>query len=240
MRATPLHPHCYCIYTPYYKKVKGKRKKWKTAVKETMSKFSEKKQIEILRSREKLMRFKNGEDIEKIFNAIRPKYPIKKYVDILEGKGYNSFMRKATKEELEEFLEIDKKIFDIVKNLNEETFKDLWVSEREYKKHIKKRLNEKVIENENDYIEKIKECVTNPDEIYLKKYSPEIKEQFNRWNRIYYKKNNLWVSIFNEKGKINTAYFISKDFNEILFKGNKSHFDILIVSVKELKNAREN
>ncbi len=89
MRTLPLHPHCYCVYTPYYKKVRGKQKPWDKAVKETMSKFSEKEQREILGSRERLIRFKKGEDIEKIFNAIRPKYPIKKYVDVFKDfKGF--------------------------------------------------------------------------------------------------------------------------------------------------------
>jgi hypothetical protein len=79
MRTTPLHPHCHCIYAPYYGKVKGKRKSWKEAVQDTMGKFNERDQREILGTYAMLERFKAGEDIEKIFNTIRPKYPIQRY-----------------------------------------------------------------------------------------------------------------------------------------------------------------
>jgi hypothetical protein len=79
MRTTPLHPHCHCLYVPYYGKVKGKRKSWKEAVQDTMGKFNERDQREILGTYDMLNRFKAGEDIEKIFNTIRPKYPIQRY-----------------------------------------------------------------------------------------------------------------------------------------------------------------
>ncbi len=65
-------------------------------------------------------------------------------------------MREATKEELEKFREIDGIILEAVKNLNEDNFKELWINEKECKKHIKKRLSEGVIKDESDYIEKIK------------------------------------------------------------------------------------
>ena len=89
-------------------------------------------------------------------------------------------MKEPTKEELEEFLKFDNKIYKLIKDLNESNFKELWVSEREYKRHIQKRLKEKVIKDKKDYINKIKDCVINPDEIYLKKYTKEIKEKFNK------------------------------------------------------------
>ena len=149
-------------------------------------------------------------------------------------------MREPTKEELREFLKFDGKIYSKVKDLNEDNFKELWVSEREYEKHIKKRLKEDVIKNERDYIDKIKNCVINPDEIYVKKYKEEIKEKFNRWDRVYYKKSDMWVAIFNEKSKISTAYYIMKDFNEILLKGEKNQFEIIIINIEELKNERKN
>lgn len=85
MRTLGLHPHCHCIYAPYYRKVKGKKKPWKDAVNETMSKFSKYEQKEIVSTRAMLERFKNGEDIEKIFNTIRPKYPIKRYAEIFKN-----------------------------------------------------------------------------------------------------------------------------------------------------------
>ena len=82
MRSTPLHPHCRCIYAPYYGKVNGKKKSWKEAVHDTMNEFDEREQREILGTYDMLNRFKAGENIEKIFNTIRPKYKIKKYIDL--------------------------------------------------------------------------------------------------------------------------------------------------------------
>ncbi len=99
MRTLPLHPHCRCVYAPYYKKVKGKRKSWKEAVNDTMAKFNENEQKEILGTYDMLNRFKAGEDIEKIFNTIRPKYPIKRYVDLF-GKISQKFK--------ENFLDLNK------------------------------------------------------------------------------------------------------------------------------------
>ncbi len=110
MRTLPLHPHCSCVYDPYYREVKGKRKPWDKAVKETMEKFSEYEQRQILGSKDMLARFKKGEDIEKIFNILRPKYPIRKYVDVfgkmsknlsdIKNMKYKS-LKEATKEEIE-------------------------------------------------------------------------------------------------------------------------------------------
>ena len=97
-------------------------------------------------------------------------------------------MRKATKEELEEFKKVDRKIFDIVKNLNEENFKDLWIDKMEYERHLKKRITEKAVKDKSDYVEKIKECVLMPEEVFIKKYDLKYKEKFKRWDRIYYKK----------------------------------------------------
>ena len=85
MRTTPLHPHCHCVYEPYYREVKGKKKSFKKAVNETMNKFSKYEQKEILSTYEMLDKFKAGEDIEKIFNILRPKYPIRKYIEVLDN-----------------------------------------------------------------------------------------------------------------------------------------------------------
>ena len=99
MRTLPLHPHCHCVYSPYYGKVKGRRKSWKKAVKDTMNKYNEAQQREILGTYDMLNRFKGGEDIESIFNIVRPKYPIRKYVDVF-GKMSKSFK--------EDFLNLNK------------------------------------------------------------------------------------------------------------------------------------
>ncbi len=73
MRTLPLHPFCHCYYEPHHGDIKGKRKPWKEAVNDTMRGFSDYQQKEILATKAMLDRFKSGEDIEKIFNTLRPK-----------------------------------------------------------------------------------------------------------------------------------------------------------------------
>ena len=102
MRTLPLHPHCSCTYDPYYREVKGKRKSWDKAVKETMSNFSEYEQRQILGSKEKLQEFRQGKDIEEIFNSIRPKYQIRKYVDLFGKMSFKKDVAMDIKQMLDE------------------------------------------------------------------------------------------------------------------------------------------
>ena len=149
-------------------------------------------------------------------------------------------MRSASEEELKEFLEVDKRIFEIVKNLDESNFKELWVSEREYKKHMLKRLKKGHIESKKDYIEKIKDAFLHPDDVKWKKYKSDFKQKANRFDRFYYKKGDWWVDVFLENEKIVTAYKLEKDYFEVLLKGDKNTFEIIDVPVKELKDGRKN
>ena len=65
------------------------------------------------------------------------------------------------------------------------------MSEREYKKHIQKRLNKSHIKNEEDYIKKIKDTFFNPDDIKWKKYRYNFKKKADRFDKIYYKKSDF-------------------------------------------------
>ena len=87
---------------------------------------------------EKLNDFKNGAEIER-------------YDKVL---GYNGGMKKYRK--LEENLLLNMKSFDATDKITAvETFKYLWVSEKDYAKHYHKRhITENVITGEYDYIEK--------------------------------------------------------------------------------------
>jgi len=93
MRVLGLHPHCSCRYIPEYKNIK--RKTIKNPEKHTMDKFSDREKRQILGSENKLQDYRDGADVEGIFNRVRPKYPIKKYDDVL---GYNKDMQRFTKE----------------------------------------------------------------------------------------------------------------------------------------------
>ncbi len=80
----PLHPHCHCIYSPHYEEANTKgTKSFKKASREAMSKFSEYEQRQIVGSKDKLREFKDGAGIEGLFNRLRPKYKIGKYLDVL-------------------------------------------------------------------------------------------------------------------------------------------------------------
>ena len=198
MRTLPIHPHCHCIYAPYYRKVKGKRKPWEQAVKDTMSKFSEYEQKEILATRAMLERFKAGEDIEEIFNVLRPKYPIKKYVDLFNRIDYNFEKR--------EVLEIEDKILkrvELVKDVKKD-FHKLWMSKNSFEKHVKKRLELSHIKDKDDYILKTINCIIEADEYILAIHQ-------NSWNNLCYNKKDNWVVIFNENGEIMTSYKVEKN-----------------------------
>ncbi|BCD59621.1 MULTISPECIES: hypothetical protein [unclassified Nitratiruptor] len=243
MRTLPLHPFCRCKYIPHYLTSKEKErfkkirpKSFKQAQKETMAKFSKYEQKEILGSYQKLEEFKRGEDIERIFNRLRPKYPIRKYKEVLQGKKlYNEMMREAIKEELEEFLRIDKKIYQAIIELNEDNFKDLWLNEKEYKKHVIKRKEEGAVDSEEDYIRRIQEAFFEPDIIIWKKFTNEFKKQHKRHDRIYYNTGDVWVDVFFENGKISTAFVLSKNFSDIIFKGDAKTFEILNIPVKKVR-----
>jgi len=89
----PLHPHCHCRYIGHYSKVH------KIVVKNpqlsTMQKFSLNEQRQIVGSYAKLQEFHNGEDITKLFNRVRPDYPVGFYRDVF---GYNGGMRTSFKD----------------------------------------------------------------------------------------------------------------------------------------------
>ncbi len=77
MIVLPLHPHCMCRYDPYYLPVKRKKpQQW-------IEKQSESVQRQVLGGYGQWKRWREGAPIEAVFNMSRPKYPIKRYVEVL-------------------------------------------------------------------------------------------------------------------------------------------------------------
>ena len=151
---------------------------------------------------EKLAEFERGDDIERIFNRLRPKYPIRKYVDILKRSYYNGVMREATKE----VEAIEEKILqraEQVKDVKKDFFK-LWRSRESLEKHIAKRLELSHIKDENDYIKKTLECIIDADEYVLAIHT-------NGWNNLCYNRKKEWAVVFNESGEIMTSYKVDPD-----------------------------
>jgi hypothetical protein len=213
MRTLPMHPFCKCVYANYYGEVKkGKRKSFKEAAKETIEKFSEYEQREILGSREKLMRFKAGEDIEKIFNSLRPKYPIRKYIDVF---GYD-FKIEHYKKDLVKFIdeiktknikrneviigEFERKVIEFLQNKGIENNQEIFLSVRRYfhilrdfKKAKNKAIPENIIKNFPIYL-------ANPLRIYFDNHKKHKNLIF-----IFEHKKKLYKIIVNPSGEIITA-----------------------------------
>jgi len=97
MVTLPLHPNCHCVYAPYYGKVK--KKAVKDPVKKVMDKFNSYDKRQILGSYANVDRYYAGTNPLKIFNEVRPDYPIEKF-----SVGYNGGMETIFSEKV-----IDKK-----------------------------------------------------------------------------------------------------------------------------------
>jgi len=171
-----------------------------------MKQFSEYDRRQIVGSKSKLMEFKKGEDIETLFNRIRPKYPIRKYVDIFDKKLYNENMKKYEQKILEKF-----ENFDIsTKEKAIESFKNIWQNEKAYKIHLKKRLRLGHIEDEHDYVKKTLKCLKESKEVIIAKYNIS-----DIWDRIRYFDNKEWIVIFAENGTLLTSH--KKEKTELSF-----------------------
>ena len=153
-----------------------------------MDGFSDYEKRQILGSYDKLERFKRGKHPERIFNEIRPNYPIRKYVDVLDK------------------LKVEDKIVEKINSIEDvkKDFYKLWINEDSFKKHIEKRLKLSHIKDKDDYILKTINCVINADEYILAIHK-------DSWNNLCYNRNNNWVVIFNENGEIMTSYKVEPD-----------------------------
>ena len=89
MITLPLHPHCRCIYAPYYGKVK--KKAVKDPIKKVMDKFNSYDKRQVLGSYANVDKYYTGTNPLEIFNEVRPDYPIKKF-----SVGYNGGMDLET------------------------------------------------------------------------------------------------------------------------------------------------
>ena len=96
--------------------------------------FSPNEKRAVLGSYAKVADFYSGVDVEEIFNRLRPKYPIRRYVDVFGKKLYNRVMKKYEKAILNKFEKFD--VSSKVKAI--ESFKYLWMNEKIFEKYLKK------------------------------------------------------------------------------------------------------
>lgn len=119
-------------------------------------------------------------------------------------------LQKQRKAE-EEFIKILK---DFDPENPEESFKKLWVSEKCYKDHIKTRIEEGVVNDTKDYLEKILQTLSQYTSVYYAHYSTS-------WDRIYYDRKRQWMVVLTENGRIITSYKIKEPLRETFRKIKK-------------------
>lgn len=193
MRTLPLHPHCHCTYAPFYGKAKRRRPKpFDEAARATMARFDKRKKKEILGTYAMLARFESGESVEKIFNSVRPDYPIRRYVDVT---GYNGGMEKYRDRIVRKFDNFPvKSKKDALKH-----FKTLWRDEESFERHLEKRMKEGTVEDAFDYLAKTVKCLSDAKTMTVARHE-------NSWDRIHCASSNEWFVVFNEYGTIMTSH----------------------------------
>ncbi|SMC09210.1 hypothetical protein [Nitratiruptor tergarcus] len=96
------------------------------------------------------------------------------------------------------------KDFDATSTLQAiKSFKKVWNSEQDYLKHIEKRLAEKTIRNEEEYLYKTIDCLANAETYVVAEYEQS-------WDRIRYASFGNLAVVFNEYGTILTSYKIDE------------------------------
>lgn len=104
----------------------------------------------------------------------------------------------------EEFLKVLKE-FDVEKP--EESFKKLWVDEKTYLQHLRKRLKFEEVKNWKDYLVKTFEALADYTDVYYEQYS-------NSWDRIYYDRKHKWMVVLTEHGHIISSMKVKETLKE--------------------------
>ncbi|BCD59398.1 MULTISPECIES: hypothetical protein [unclassified Nitratiruptor] len=123
------------------------------------------------------------------------------------------------------FDEIDKKIIQSMKKINQNSFVRLWVSQKDFLKHLKKRLKRGDIANRRDYFQKTIQTLCRPNVIYyLKGRNPNMRD------KIFFVKDT-WVVIFLDDAKMITSFPLKISLDDLLQdKKNRNYLQIPIPS----------
>ena len=89
---------------------------------------------------------------------------------------------------------VDKKLYQDILQTAATSFVRLWVSGRDFKKHLKKRLKKGQIKSEEEYFKVFKEAFLNPKIVCKEK------------DDIVYFGKNGWVVVIDKEGKIVTVF----------------------------------
>ncbi len=118
-------------------------------------------------------------------------------------------------------------------------FSSLWNDINSYSKHIKKRIRNRDIESEFEYLVNSFEVLSYSNEAYIETY-PE--ENSDIWDRVFYNKQKSWAVVIGENGKILTSYKIRDDIINTLEKHKElfqSKYERKVVSDEFSKRVRE-
>ena len=129
--------------------------------------------------------------------------------------------KKAIEEEFIKKLQT----FDVKNPIS--SFKGLFVSEKAYREHVNKRLDEKVIKDETDYLRKTLYTLAYPTSAYYENYSKS-------WDRILYDSKRKWMVVLTEGGYILSSMPVTKKLRELF----EDHFKKAKISNQTLKIQR--
>lgn len=97
------------------------------------------------------------------------------------------------------------------------SFSQLWTDMDAYTKHIKKRIRNQDIENEQAYLLKTFEVLAYTQETYIESYP--LNQEI--WDRVFYNHESQWAVILGGNGKILTSYKITGDIIKTLEQHKK-------------------
>ena len=132
-------------------------------------------------------------------------------------------------------MEIEKNFINKLNNFNADnpikSFKDLWVSEKTYQKHLEKRFKEGIIRNEKDYLLKTFKTLSEYDLMLIFENLND-----NGWNRIHYNKKDEWAVIIGENGDILTSYEKKEKIQEIIKKNEERNLKLRVNKSRKEEN----
>ncbi|SFV65565.1 hypothetical protein MNB_SV-12-1964 [hydrothermal vent metagenome] len=116
---------------------------------------------------------------------------------------------------MKEFKDIENRFIKNLANFNFDNrdeaianFSTLWNDIGSYSKHIRKRMRNRDIESEFEYLMNSFEVLSSSCEAYIETYP---KENLDIWDRVFYNKQKSWAVVVGENGKILTSYKIRDD-----------------------------
>ena len=108
------------------------------------------------------------------------------------------------------FEKIDREILQHLTKITQNSFVKLWISQKDYTKHLQKRLKHQEIKGRKEYLQKVLQTLCHPDKIYyLKGTAPPMRD------KIFFIGDN-WVTIFLDDAKMITAFPLKVSLHDLL------------------------